>query len=95
MKMKRHIFFILIATSIMNVGYSQSADDFLNKGMEAGSKKDFIGAVDALNSAIDINQYSVKAYFFRGLAKGNLQDYYGAINDYSRVIELDPKYKEA
>jgi tetratricopeptide (TPR) repeat protein len=31
-------------------------------------------------------------YFESGYAKGNLEDYSGAIADYSKAIELDPDY---
>jgi lipoprotein NlpI len=35
------------------------------------------------------------AYYNRGLARGRLNDYSGAIKDFDRVIELNPEYKEA
>ncbi|MDA9347062.1 tetratricopeptide repeat protein [bacterium] len=35
------------------------------------------------------------SYFEIGLAKFNLKDYRGAIADYTRVIEIDPKYPKA
>ena len=35
------------------------------------------------------------AYSNRGVAKRNLEDYYGAISDYSKAIELDPDYASA
>jgi tetratricopeptide (TPR) repeat protein len=31
-----------------------------------------------------------QAYFNRGIAKSNLQDYRGAIADYNKAIEIDP-----
>ncbi|MDC1492786.1 tetratricopeptide repeat protein, partial [Flavobacteriaceae bacterium] len=30
------------------------------------------------------------AYYNRGISKHNLKDYYGAISDYNKAIELDP-----
>ena len=36
-----------------------------------------------------------KAFFRRGDAKYNLYDYKGALEDYSKAIELDPKDKES
>jgi tetratricopeptide (TPR) repeat protein len=35
------------------------------------------------------------AYYNRGLSKDYLQDYRGAIADYSKAIELDPNYSDA
>ena len=34
-------------------------------------------------------------YFLRGVAKNELQDYQGAIDDFSKVIEIDPHNKDA
>ena len=31
----------------------------------------------------------------RGISKKNLKDYYGAISDYTRAIELNPNYTSA
>ena len=32
------------------------------------------------------------AYYNRGLAKGELEDYYGAIADYNKTLEIDPYF---
>ncbi|MCX6233845.1 MAG: tetratricopeptide repeat protein [Bacteroidetes bacterium] len=48
-------------------------------------------AIEALGKAIEINPKDADAYFYRGLAKSNMQDYEGAISDYSSAIEIDPK----
>ena len=41
------------------------------------------------------NIKDARAYFNQGLAKYDLQDYTGAIKDFTRAIELNPKYAEA
>jgi len=35
------------------------------------------------------------AYLNRGFSKGNLEDYSGAIADFTKAIELDPEYGDA
>ena len=45
--------------------------------------------------AIGINPKYAVAYFNRGCAKSDLQDYQGAIGDFNASIEIDPKYVEA
>ena len=37
----------------------------------------------------------VKAYYNRGNAKSDLKDYYGAISDFTKAIEINPKYYQA
>ncbi len=39
--------------------------------------------------------YSTDAYLNRGLAKSDLGDNYGAIQDYDKAIEINPKYAKA
>ena len=38
---------------------------------------------------------TASVYYCRGFAKSNRGDFVGAINDYNKAIELDPKYTEA
>lgn len=56
---------------------------------------DYVGAIDNFNSIIRIKPYLSEPYFFRGLAKLNLDDYDGAIQDFSQAIELNPNYFHA
>ena len=35
------------------------------------------------------------AYYNRGNAKTDLNDYYGSISDYTKAIEINPNYKSA
>ena len=54
-----------------------------------GSLKNYIGAIEDYNKAIEINPYSY-AYGNRGDAKDILEDYKGAMADYTKSIELSP-----
>ena len=38
---------------------------------------------------------SAEGYYIRGASKNNLKDYYGAIADYTKAIELNPDYANA
>ncbi len=55
--------------------------------------KDYVGAIDDYNKAIELYPNYAIAYYNRGGAKYDLQDYAGAIEDYNKAIELDPKCK--
>ena len=54
-------------------------------------EKDFHGALNDLNEAININSKFIKAYSLRGLVKSNLKDTHGAIEDYTKELELAPR----
>jgi len=49
-----------------------------------------------LNSlVIEIDPQLAAAYSNRGVARGKLEDYQGAIDDYTKAIEIDPQYAAA
>ena len=54
-----------------------------------------ITAFFMLVSIFSFAQTSAEGYFDRGNSKYDLQDYRGAIQDYSKAIELDPSDAEA
>ena len=43
---------------------------------------------------IELNSKDALAYYNRGWNKGKLKDYYGAISDYNKALEIDPKYAD-
>ena len=51
---------------------------------------DYVSAIENFNNIIRIKPYLSEPYFFRGLAKLNLDDFEGAIRDYTQAIELNP-----
>ena len=55
--------------------------------------KDYSGAIDDYNKAIELYPNYAIAYYNRGGAKYDLKDYAGAIADYNKAIELDSKCK--
>ena len=54
-----------------------------------------ITAFFMLVSIFSFAQTSAEGYFDRGVSKYELQDYRGAIQDYSKAIELDPSFADA
>ena len=50
---------------------------------------------DNSNALIDNSTISAEEYFDRGYAKTELEDYEGAIDDYTKAIEIDPNYYNA
>ena len=75
--------------------HAQSAEDFLDAGVEKGKSGDLQGAIADFNKAIEIDPQFAIAYYNRGVAKSNLKDYQGAIADYTKAIQIDPQYVNA
>ncbi|EDO43207.1 predicted protein [Nematostella vectensis] len=51
--------------------------------------------IKACNKALDIDKENIKALFRRGKALLNLKDYEKSKEDFTQVLELDPKNREA
>ena len=52
--------------------------------------EDYVLSIQYFNQVINAKPYLFEPYFFRGLAKINLDDYQGAESDCDKAIELDP-----
>ena len=48
-----------------------------------------------LNVAIESQPKNFEGYFLRGIAKCNLEDYFGAIADFDKALEINPMYVRA
>jgi tetratricopeptide (TPR) repeat protein/V8-like Glu-specific endopeptidase len=79
----------------VQVAAAPKADDFYLKGVDLEEKKDYRGAIEEYNKALDINPKYGKAYFGRGNVHKELKDYPKALADYSKTIAIDPKYAAA
>lgn len=75
--------------------FSQTAQEYSNKGSEKAKLQDYQGAIADYNKAIEINPKFAEAYSRRGNAKLKLQDHRGAMADYNKAAEVDPKYAKA
>lgn len=66
-----------------------NADQVLNIGRNALYFDDYVVAIQYFNQAINTKPYLAKPYFYRAIAKLNLEDYAGAEADASKAIELN------
>ena len=68
---------------------------YYNRAFAKSEVKDFNGAIEDYNKAIELKHRIVEAYFERGFCKDQLNNPEGAIADYTKVIEIDPTYVDA
>jgi len=70
-------------------------DYFLRDGNGEIIQRHYVEAIKKLNIAIAAKKNGFEAYFFRGIAKFSLGDYQGAVNDFSKTLEIHNLYTRA
>lgn len=86
----RNIFTILLLLLIvapMQMRAQTDAEQVIRIGRNVLSMEDYILAIQYFNQAIKAKPYLSEPYFFRALAKLNLEDYKGAKDDCTLAIE--------
>ena len=87
--MKKILHIILLFTSI--VAHSQiNTDQVMRIGQNALYFEDYMLSIQYFNLVIQAKPEQAKPYFFRAVAKFNLEDYLGAEEDASLAIERNP-----
>lgn len=74
---------------------AQSRSNYTSQGRYELSKGRYVPAIELFNRSIELNRYNSEAYFLRGIAKYELEDFIGAAKDFGLSIELNPKNHEA
>lgn len=85
----------LVACAIFNVHAQINVDQVMNIGRNAMYFEDYVLSIQYFNQAIKAKPYLAKPYFYRSIAKLNLEDYRGAEADASKAIELNPFITDA
>lgn len=65
------------------------AEYYALNGQILVKNKDYKEAIDQLNQAIENDSLLSHAYYYRGIAKANLNDLTGAADDYTKAQEID------
>ena len=89
--MKRHFTYLLLLVMCPLVGWAQIITDrVMAFGRNALYFEDYVLSIQYFNQVINAKPYLADPYFFRGLAKINLDDFPGAESDCSEAIERNP-----
>jgi len=70
-------------------------DEFYHQGLEKAKQKDYAGAIEEFNRALQLTPYFAEAYFQRGLAYYDSGAILQAVADYTEVLKLNPQSLEA
>jgi len=95
-KMRRSttILAFLLFTAFLAEG-QLNINHYIRVGRTRISIGNYTGAIEYFNIVIKFKPYLPEAYFYRGIAKHQLEDFRGAIIDYDKAIEIKPFYPQA
>lgn len=83
--MRKILYTFLLLFSLSS--FSQTADAFLRKGIEAGNKKQYKVAISYFNEALKIDPKNAQALYYKGLSLQNMGAFSGAIKFYTFSLE--------
>src|SRR5437868_15042467 len=88
----KYLSLVILAFMISsNDSFAQTAEDWYILGNDMYAKKDYQGAIDSYNKAIQLDPKHANAFSRRGNAKQKLQDLTGAAADFTQSISINPK----
>ena len=89
--MKRRFTYLLLLVMCPLMGWAQiNTDRVMAIGRNALYFEDYVLSIQYFNQVINAKPYLADPYFFRGLAKINLDDFPGAESDCTEAIERNP-----
>ncbi len=92
---KTYIYLLIIIIALnyitINIFASEDIEAFLQKAIDLTNQGSYDGAITVLQKAIGKNKTSFTAYFLMGNAYQYKKDYYGAIKNYKKSIQLNPE----
>lgn len=95
-KIYKPIFALLVCLVLSYSSYAQyDRNHFFLRGRQALIEGKYSMAIEQFNILTQLDTSSHEATFFRGIAKYNLGDFYGAQKDFDRTLFLNPIYTPA
>ncbi len=88
--MKRFAFLTLLLLSLTAVKAQYRVDRLITAGRSALYYDDFVLSIKYFNLAISAKPYLYEPWYYRSIAKYNLDDFQGAENDATEAIGLNP-----
>ena len=89
--MKKGIIYLVLTVLCILTGWAQiNTDRVMAIGRNALYFEDYVLSIQYFNQVIGAKPYLAEPYFFRGLAKFNLDDFPGAEKDCTESLERNP-----
>ena len=88
--MKKFIFTFVLVLAALSASAQYRVDRLVTAGRSALFYEDFVLSIKYFNLAIGAKPYLYEPWYYRSVAKFNLDDYMGAESDASEAINLNP-----
>lgn len=96
--MKKIFKFLSLAVVLFLVSCGENPEKsrfYLDKGIDCLYRSQFEEAIEFFNQSIEYQESNHEAYFYRGCSNYNIFKKEEALQDYLKVIELNPEYLQA
>lgn len=94
--MKKNLTILFLLLLFSSIAEAQlNINHYIRVGRTRISIGNYTGAIEYFNIVIKFRPHLPEAYFYRGVAKHQLEDFRGAIVDYDKAIEIKPFYPQA
>ncbi len=90
MRMRRALFLLFAMLVLLPLRAQLNTDRIMEIGRNALYFEDYVLSIQYFNKVVESKPYLHEPYFFRGLAKYNLDDFKGAEEDLDKAIEKNP-----
>lgn len=91
---RRLISVLALLCALLNTE-AQNRTNYTSQGRFELSKGRYVSAIELFNKSIQLSKFNSEAFFLRGIAKYELEDFIGAQKDFTQTIDLNPKNHEA
>ncbi len=93
--MKKLLIAFFFATAVFMAEGQLNINHYLMVGRTRIAIGNYTGAIEYFSIVIKFRPHLPEPYFFRGVAKHQLEDFRGAIRDYNEAIRIKPFYPDA
>lgn len=94
-KISVKLFIIIVLTFPLRLPAQINTEQVMRVGQNAMYFEDYVLSIQYFNQAIRSKPYLAQPYFYRAIAKFNLDDYAGAEADASKALEINPFLADA
>lgn len=87
---KLSVILLFLCSILFNLHAQMNTDRLMSIGKNALYFEDYVLSIQYFNQVIKVKPYLLEPYFYRAVAKIQLEDYYGAESDLNNVLQKNP-----